>query len=255
MFLDLWSQPVRKTNRAGAKSGPQWPPGRRDPVCPCAVHFVAFMSEQLFLDLVGIGLPFHATTSQLHYCLWSWCRPPFNQTQLGPSKTRYLLKTNRGRGRSLPVTPVVSPSTLMSWQHVHRPILQKSLFSVKCCGLGPRDLMWNGLYREEKLCCTTCYLLPRRHLPPGSLTDTVFSIMLMFSWKTHLPWNREPGGNAATQAFGSFSWWWTPGFKEADKGFELLYPSLQALGKLMSNFFLALEPYPVEDVQQSFTFH
>lgn len=79
--------------------------------------------------------------------------------------------------------------------------------------------------------------------------------MLMFSWKTRLPWNREPGGNAATQAFGSFSWWWTPGFKEADKGFELLYPSLQALGKLMSNFFLALEPYPVEDVQQSFTFH
>jgi len=39
-----------------------------------------------------------------------------------------------------------------------------------------------------------------------------------------------------------------------DKGFELLYPSLQALDKVMSNYFLALETYPV-DVQQSFIFH
>lgn len=40
-----------------------------------------------------------------------------------------------------------------------------------------------------------------------------------------------------------------------DRGFELLYPSLQVLGKIMSKLFLAFEPHPSEDVQQNFTFH
>lgn len=46
-------------------------PRLRERVCSCDVHFVTFMSEQLFLDSVGIDLPFHATTSQLHYHLQS----------------------------------------------------------------------------------------------------------------------------------------------------------------------------------------
>lgn len=50
-----------------------------------------------------------------------------------------LLSADHGRGRFLPVTLVASP--LIFW---HVPGL-KSLFCMKRCGLGPKDLVWNGL--------------------------------------------------------------------------------------------------------------
>lgn len=79
------------------------------------------------------------------------------------------------------------------------------------------------------------YLLPRRLLPLGSLPAIIFSVMLRFSWETHLPWNKEPDGSAAPHSplglVEMNSW------MAEEKGFELLYPTLQALGKIMSNFF------------------
>lgn len=79
------------------------------------------------------------------------------------------------------------------------------------------------------------YLLPRRLLPLGSLPAIIFSVMLSFSWETRLPWNKEPDGSAAPHSplglVEMNSW------VAEEKGFELLYPALQALGKIMSNFF------------------
>lgn len=221
VFLDLWSWPVRKTSGLGGKSGPWPPPGWREPVCPLCV------SEQLFLDSVGIDLYFQGATSQLHYHLWSWCRPPFNQTQPGPNKTWHLLKTNHGRGGPLPVTPVVSPSTLMSWQHLHGLILQKQLFCMKCCVLGLTDLVWNVLYGEEKLLHHLA-LASKERL---SSRESDWSV-LMFSWEICLPWNRN------LKAMLPHSLWVflvaMSSRVAGEKVFELLNPRLQDLGKLMS---------------------
>lgn len=92
---------------------------------------------------------------------------------------------------------------------------------------------WGGVWQSWYL--SFWYWLLRRHLPPGSLPAIIFSVMLMFFWETHLPWIKEPDGSAAPHS--SLGLVEMNSCVAEEKGLELLYPRLQALGKIMRNFF------------------
>lgn len=57
--------------------------------------------------------------------------------------------------------------------------------------------------RERRNCAAPLGAGCQGHLPPGSLTDRAVESLLAFPWEAQLPWDREPGGSAAPQPFGS----------------------------------------------------
>lgn len=79
-------------------------------------------------------------------------------------------------------------------------------------------------------------LASKESLTSRSLTATIFSVMLVFSWEIHLPWTRNlmavlPHTALWVLLVVMISW------VAEDRGFELLYSSLQVLGKIMHIFF------------------
>lgn len=120
-------------------------------------------------------------------------------------------------GRFSPLlSSMETPSCLvfLPWR-VHWLVLQESAFCIKCCGLGPGDFMWGGLWGEQELCCTTWNFLHGDTIAWRESHWYDFFNHAEVSEEISLSWNRKLHSNADTQPSGASSYQWILGWQGA----------------------------------------